>query len=293
MTSHPHDSERSVMNMVADQAVPAPLLFTTARWCNRRKEDGKWAKVLAHTGPYPQFRYGTDTTDPGYFRHRPGIDGPLQVAIICSAESGLFAIDADKPEQWAASRAAQLVTAEQAVSVRGDHFHILADARHLREMFPVQGATVWGDVKARGFIPLPGSVHYSGARYEPTGRPVITATPGLIAAVMADRTAGTSRGGGTGSGSPRTGDYDHDTARAALVLRGLLGGKPETVIREEWDAMPDHVPGVCSSSSGFTDADFRRHLRTAERKAGEIFARQANDAQWQAMLLRTLQGGAR
>jgi hypothetical protein len=47
---------------------------------------------------------------------------------------------------------------------------------------------------------------------------------------------------------------------------------------------------VCSSSRGFTDADFRRHLGGGRRKAGAILARQAAEAAWQASLLAILTG---
>jgi hypothetical protein len=296
-------------NSTTHAAANDRLVFTTARWCNRRKDDGRWSKVLAHTGPYTQFRYATDTADPGYFRHRwqDGTDGPLQLAIICSRWSGVFAIDVDNPFAWAGSATAQLLSHADAFTVRGSGFHILVDARHLREMFPVQGATVWGDLKAHGFVPVPGSWHYSGMPYAPTGRPVVRATPGLIEAAMADRAEADETARATlawleaegviprsngGNGRTRTGPYDHDTARAGIVLKGLLDRKPLEVIRAEWDAAPDHGP-LCKSSKGFTDADFQRHLRTGLRTAEKRRAEQARQAQMQAMIWAMRTGGAR
>jgi hypothetical protein len=216
----------------------------------------------------------------------------LQVAIICSEQSGVFAIDADQPDQWPDSRTAQYLSWADAISVRaghfrGMHFHILADARALRHRFPVGGATTWGDIKARGFIPLPGSVHYSGVPYAYTGRQAVTATYDLIGAAMEDK-AGKAREQARenkstgGTGKRRTGAYDHDTARAGLVLKGLLDGKDIAVIRAEWAAAPDHDPGCQSGSKGkrFTDADFGRHLRTAMRKASETWQKRQQDRQW-------------
>jgi hypothetical protein len=87
-----------------------PLQLTTARWFNDYDEmANKWSKIIAHTGPYEQYRYGTDT-EVSYDRwkylheHHPGLD--LQVAIICSPWSGVIGIDIDQLySRWGQVRA--------------------------------------------------------------------------------------------------------------------------------------------------------------------------------------------
>lgn len=160
-----------------------PLRLTTARWVNRHWLDtGKWEKVIARTGSYEQFAYGTDTPEPPWWKlgetklvhEKPCIDyGPFQWAIICSWEAGTVAVDIDHMSKWPDCLLAKHLDPDRDAiskwdSGKGPRAHILLDMRGIApDDRPMQGPTDWGDIKARGFIPWPGSLHYSGCTYAP------------------------------------------------------------------------------------------------------------------------------
>lgn len=267
-----------------------PLFWTTARWCNRQDEEGHWSKVLAHRGSYIQFAYGTDT--PSWW-NRPD----LQWAIICSPQSGVIALDVDRPADFPGSHTSGYVTIADASTTRWDpkldqhRFHILVDMRAIpRWQWPGQSWTAWGDVKANGFVPWPGGWHYSGIQYEParsTGLPyAIPATPALVAAINADIANRPPREGHGGGGGV-SGQADHDTERMKVVMNTLLDGCDEEECYKRWAAAPDH-DATCSSSSGFTDKDYDRHYASASRYAAEIQAREERDKLWAEQLLANL-----
>lgn len=165
-----------------------PFRFTTGRWFNKLREDGGWSKAPAYREgfTYDGFAYGTDTPED----FTPA-DSPLQASLICSRSAQFLAVDVDYPEHLAASAAGQHVSWADAISTRGSHFHVGIDMREVApEDWPVQGRTAWGDVKAAGFIPVPGCVHYSGEPYAASPgweSRVIRCTPELAAALRADR----------------------------------------------------------------------------------------------------------
>jgi hypothetical protein len=177
-----------------------PLRLTTARWCNRPRPgdpDGKHDKIIAHggTGLYATFAYGTHTDyapGNGFGYHPENGDGPLEKAVICSPESGLYGIDVDNAEALAASETGKLVGRADAWSTRGDHFHIVLDVRGVDlGLIPKMGPCGWGDTRWKNFLPAPGSRHYTGETYAPTERWVLAldraATIELLAAIGADR----------------------------------------------------------------------------------------------------------
>jgi hypothetical protein len=268
----------------------APLLLTTARWYNgTRRKDGRKAKILAATGFYSRFAYGTDTPCDHVAKDTTMADGLFQVAIICCPGSGVIAIDVDRPAAWDASATARHAVQEWASTRRWDaaqgrhRFHILIDSRAVpRDQWPAQSWTAWGDIKSCGFVPWPGSLHHSGQRYEPArsdGAPVvIPATPGLMAAIAADIAARPPRetGGGAGTGG------GHDGEMAAYAMRLALDGKDEDAARRLWQAK------ACREEDPdwpYDEGDFQRHWRGGHRKAAEILARRAREAQWQAACL--------
>lgn len=170
------------------------LNLTYAHWCNRAKAgEAKPAKVLAHGGPYEQFTYGTFTEyqpGNGFGYHPENGDGPLQTAVICSEWTMLLGVDTDTPGAFTGSQTGKYLTRDDAWCTRGDGFHIPQDMRGIDPAtWPKQGATGWGDIKNKGFLPYPGSLHYSGEPYQPTGKGVHVATPELVAAISADRDA--------------------------------------------------------------------------------------------------------
>lgn len=147
--------------------------------------------MLAHGGPYSQYEYGGNYPyAPGCgFGYHPetGQDGPLQPAVICGPTTAALGVDVDNAEAFAASETGKLLRRDQAWCTRGEGFHIVLDVRGLDVSQVKQGPTGWGDLKWKGFLPYPGSEHYSGEKYEPTGLGVLTGQPAVIAAVMADR----------------------------------------------------------------------------------------------------------
>jgi hypothetical protein len=156
-------------------------------------------------------------------------------------------------------------------------------------------------IKSNGFIPWPGSTHYSGERYEPVLHAdgnwhLIEATPWLIAAILADQAdekarrgwktgglrgsggcsspglkTGGRRGGGGGDGG---GHDDEISSRVmSMILSGLRGDLDKEQVYEQWRQIA--VPR--NPADPFTREDFERHYgnenRGALRKAREIWAR--------------------
>ena len=253
-----------------------PLLLTRARWLNRRHKTRdvrgepteKWSKVLAHTGSYEQFEYGTDTDS--------SWSGRLQRAIICSPWSGVLAIDVDHEQAYMSTRTAQYITRADAISTRGGGYHVLIDARMVpREHWPRQGPIPGGDIKSCGFIPMPGCLHWSEARYEPVLHDgltrVVAATPELIAAINADRHAYHPAASANGHGG-HGGGHDGEVAAAtlAMVLRRMRAGMPDAQMRE--DTYREWLTVAIPRDPGwrFERADFERHYRGALVKAREI-----------------------
>ena len=167
-----------------------PLKPTLARWYNkkRRRHDDHdgwtewWVKSLAHTGPVTQFAYGTNTPSPW--------NGRFQKCQVCSIVSGAIAVDADGPE-FASTRTARFITPELAFTRRCEfHWHALIDSRLVpAQDWPGQGPIAGGDIKSAGWIPVPGSRHWTDDLYELAHDPamIVPATPALMAAIIADR----------------------------------------------------------------------------------------------------------
>jgi hypothetical protein len=245
------------------------LRLTTARWVNRRRTvrelDGspgeRWAKVLAHQGSYEQFTYGTDTPSDWL--------PPLQRCVICSPLSGVIAIDVDDEAEYLTTELARHVSREHAVSTRGAGFHCLIDARMVPPaQWPRQGEIRGAngrhaaDIKSCGFIPVPGSEHYSGERYEPVlhdglTTTIVTATPEIIAAIAAGQQGSGSNGQGNGTGG------GHDGELAAAVLGWVRQGLGTEDIYQRWVKIA--IPR--DPAWPYERKDFERHLDSARRKA--------------------------
>lgn len=255
-----------------------PLWWTTARWCNRQDEQGHWSKVLAHKGSYTQFRYGTHTDS--YWNRND-----LQLAIICSKQSGVIAIDVDRPEAFDGSFTSRHISPDDACTTRfdpqlGEHrWHALVDMRAIPHyLWPGQSWTAWGDVKANGFVPWPGSVHHSGIRYESAnynGWPhAVPATMELVAAIQADiinRPAreGNGTNGGTGGG--------HSGEMMGFVMKLAWDGKTDDEIQALFwaKAVAEQDPAW-----PYSPDDFERYLDTARSKVAELEAKQEQDRLW-------------
>lgn len=256
------------------EILAAPLLPTLARWFNtkRRRHDDhdgwteKWIKKLAHTGPVTQFAYGTNTrsTWPGRFWY----------CQMCTWVSKTIAADVDGPE-FASTRTARFISREQAFTFQDEssefHYHALIDARLVPASdWPGQGPIAGGDIKSAGFIPMPGSGHWSGGRYELAHNPavIVPATPALMAAMIADRADEDARrralGMHTGSGgNGGGGGQGHDGQVAATVLGNILRGMDKEQCYAEW--LKVAIPA--DPADPFEREDFERHYGDERRGA--------------------------
>jgi P4 family phage/plasmid primase-like protien len=248
--------------------VTGPLLITTARWHNavRRYRSfplGEWAekysKKLAHKGHLTQFEYGTDT--PSSWQRRD-----LQRCAIAAPHTGLLVIDVDYPELYAATRTAALAGRDRAWSTRGERCHIPVDMRDVPpDQWPRQTGIAGADIKANGWVPVPGSWHHSGQQYEFTGlRPdaIIRCTPELLAAILADqedcKDGSNGNGGGGGSGGGHDGQVAAKTM--GMITRRLRAGwQPGPQLKADVHAEWVTVAVPRDPSDPFTDEDFERH----------------------------------
>jgi hypothetical protein len=282
-----------------------PLKLTTARWYNKFPDVkgqhglpvGKPVKRLVNTGPLTQYGYGTDT--------EPRCPGDYDWCAIGAFHTGVFFIDGDDDEVYAITRTARLVGRADAWSLPPNGFHIPVDGRGVpRDQWPVQGPIgmmrdwqhpeiiyAGADIKSNGWVPLPGSRHWTGGRYEPVFRPdgsvpLVRATPELINAVNADRADydQAAARGGQGGGGGNGGGHDGQVAAACMgmILKRLRAGwqvSPELkeAVYDEWltVAIP-HDP-----SRPFGREDFERHYG-GEREGGLAKARAilADEAAW-------------
>lgn len=273
-----------------------PFQFTTGRWYNRPREDGGFAKAPAYREgfTYDGFAYGTDTPED----FTPA-GAPLQWSLICSPAAQFLAIDVDYPENLPGSATGEHVSWNDAISTRGAHFHVGVDMRGVPAAdWPLQGRTAWGDIKAAGFIPLPGSVHYSGEPYAPAGAwkavppALVRATPELVAALRRDReehalgrlaaaraqlgTGGATRlpdgsylyasgyAGGTWE-QLADGALAHDDELKDLVWdMHVVYGRPESEVRYHWERLARAL------GTPWTEADFARHWRRVPARRAEV-----------------------
>ena len=249
-----------------------PLRLTTARWYNKRRlvkdpHDGerreRWSKVLAHRGPLTQFAYGTDTD-----ADNPSND--LQACFILTFGTRVFVIDVDNVQEFGTTRTSAIAGRDQAISVRADHFHIAVDARSVPvDQWPRQKPVAGADIKSNGFVPVPGSTHWTGVPYEPVIHPgnrvhIVTCTPELLAAIRADQAdhAGKGGNGGTGGG--------HDGQVAAKVMgwvrQAVNAGRDPTDPAVKQEIYQQWLKVAVPQDQGwpYELADFEdRHYRTA------------------------------
>ena len=246
-----------------------PLRLTLGQWHNHRitttdirgERTERWVKKLAHTGQLSQFAYGTKT--PSEWNRRD-----LQVCIICTRQTGVFAIDVDDAAEYASTELARYASREQAISERGDRYHILVDARQVPpDLWPGQGEIRGAnglhaaDIKSNGWVPVPGSRHYSDELYKPVlhdGKTRITpCTPQILTAITAGRQQAPSAqvsGHGNGGG--------HDGEIAAQVLGWVRQGMAKEAVYAEWLK----IATPRDPAWPFERGDFERHHRTALAK---------------------------
>jgi hypothetical protein len=208
-----------------------PWRPTIARWINRKRrakgingeQADRWSKVLAHQGPLSQFTYGSNTASDWQGRR-------TQLALICTRQTGTIAVDVDFEGQYQATRTARLIGRQAAFTTRGERFHVVIDARFVPEQdWPRQGPITGADIKSNGWIPVPGSEHYSGELYQPAREPpvIVPAWPELIAAINADRAdhhaSSTREGNGNGHGG---GEHSggHDDRLTGVVFAATMDG---------------------------------------------------------------------
>jgi hypothetical protein len=172
-----------------------PLRYTTARWYNDFSEGvqgpgGEWIvkppKKPAFKGSYDQFRYGRDHPSTWTSIHH------LQPSLICCPTSWTIGVDVDHPELFDTTRTARLIGRAQAISTVSERYHVAVDWREALVMgefgWPRQTPIRGADIKSRGFIPVPGCVHYTGQLYQPVpGAVAVPWTRELAGAIFADQ----------------------------------------------------------------------------------------------------------
>ena len=281
-----------------------PLRLTLARWYNQPRDrehiGGVCDKIIATTGPYDQYRYGTDNPAPLAVADDERHPGGLQVCLIGSPWTGVFFIDVDSSAVHGTTRLAELVGPEHAASRRGDGFHVIVDARHISpDKWPTQGAYYGadglkaGDIKSMGFIPVPGSRHWTGELYQPVLHPgnrlhIHVCTDEILAAIKAARPAGSGSRSGNGSSSSSSSlsdlpplppldvmlehgvphNHDDNMLRLAgqLAAQGKSWGQAHPILRQVADRTAETRP--------WTDADlkskFDRGVKKGYGKVAEI-----------------------
>jgi hypothetical protein len=137
--------------------------LTLIHWHNCRLGDP--AKVMDYSGKLSDIPYGTTSPYMRGQKHR-GCEAS-QLGIVCTSVSGAIAADVDSPAEFESLELP--LTAASIIHTRGDGWHHLFDARAHRSNWPRQKHVAGGDIKSNGFVPVPGSVHYSGEAYLPTG----------------------------------------------------------------------------------------------------------------------------
>ena len=134
------------------------FVLTNAPWKIKEIPGEKPVKALARRGPYSQYKRGTRVPPIAKYGEQEG--------IICSIESETIVLDFDAFEHLAKEHPFDLSGPWQSTGRPGGRHHIFDGEGITPEDWPVQHHFSWGDVKARGFVPYPGSVHPNGAVYE-------------------------------------------------------------------------------------------------------------------------------
>lgn len=217
--------------------VTEPFKFTLMPWRAKPRRAGtavdqdgvhdavvRWEKIFALARPVETYLYGTVTR----------CEHPdQQVGQVCSPEAGLLVIDVDNDEAFRTTNTADALDnlGAQPFTRRGTagNRHYWVDARRVpRDRWPRQGRITGGDVKANGFVPIPGSLHPSGDLYEPVlgehgELTLIELWPGdeLHQALLADRAdASVGLPSGTGGGTGNGNDSDLFSFTGAMVAAG-------------------------------------------------------------------------
>lgn len=265
-----------MLDEAAGTEVVEPFRFTFLPWRVVRRRRGP---VTAHDGtrdgatraekafalarPVEAYAYGTTT---------PCEQPDHQVGVACSPTSGLLVIDVDDAAAFALTNTAEVLErlGLTPFTRRGDagNRHYWVDARRVpREAWPRQGRLRGGDVKANGFVPVPGSVHPSGDTYEPVldargELALIELRPGdeLHAALLADQAEARQRppGGAAGAASGDEGPgYGDGNDPELFSFTGALVAAGETDREAAWRRWLDHARTLPLSDPtwAWTEAD--------------------------------------
>lgn len=219
-----------------------------------RYQEEKRIKVLALDGPMTQYEYGTVTRS-----NRPG----CQAGLALAPHTHVLAIDVDDLDVFKTSPVWPVLEAmgAQPISTRldGDRRHYLVDMRHVNGWVK-QGPIVGGDVKSNGFIPVPGSEHPSGDRYEPYGSEmhVIECTDELLTVLNGARQRAAGNGGGSEGGDLGNGQEPQLLSYTGKLVRG---GFP---VEEAWRLWLDKAQSFAAADASWpwTEEDrdvFDRH----------------------------------
>jgi phage/plasmid-associated DNA primase len=188
-----------------------PLFVPTLlRWYNSAPDDrGRCSKIAsADVGPYESIPYGTSKPGEVHANGKPPHPqyGQWQTGLSLSRTSRTVVVDVDDYDAYKLSDLELLLPVNQPTSYRvaetGLKLHfVIVVPEELLHLYPKQGSTPWGDIKANGFSYITG-VHYTGSEYKQAGNAFVTADQELLEAIAAEPRAqvgGQSNGGSAGA----------------------------------------------------------------------------------------------
>lgn len=224
-----------------------------------------------------------------------------QVALACSQNSGVFAVDVDDADQLAAwereNGSLPGGTWAQTTGRDGGGMHRFFRPSHMLRYWPKQGAFSAQlpqlEIRSNGLVAVSPSVHPSGRRYQWTedSAPAIADTPWRLSgylnerAVRRERPAAGSRTAATAGGAPGGSTSSVRTATGDLIVHGIPAGQPQHAALRDltwhlaslgrsdaeielvWKAVVSRTP-LARPDHPWTEGDFQQHLQSARRKLG-------------------------
>jgi P4 family phage/plasmid primase-like protien len=215
-----------------------------------------------------------------------------QVGLALAEPGGVFAVDVDKWEELHefernhGELPRENDTWWHSTGRDDGGAHILFQRGHLLNDWPSHGPFSRKlqqlELKSKGFIAVPPSVHPSGRKYQWSGTSSgISGTPNFLAAFLNQRQIKRTFSSVDGNGSSTASGIatpdlmkegipegiPHDNALRDLVWDLVQQGLPDAFIQSTWQVVVDKTP-LLDPHSPWTQNDFERHLRGAREKLG-------------------------
>src|SRR5699024_6324955 len=241
------------------------------------------------------------TSTPRSVRGWFGPDGYGTNYGILAAANGLVILDGDAPgalDAWAADYAVQLPPTYTVATAQGEHRYYLAGTHEFTQGKP----TPTVDVRFRGYVVGPGSVHWSGAVYTVTDDRAPVPLPTPVAHALHASQHAAEAGARDGYEAPRAAYTPTETAWLRAAYRGALADLAAAAdmplgatdqFGKGWDglvlrafnrgvgvcnALPDEFPleraraemqRAAPRDSGFPDSHVRRKWNSAVSWVGD------------------------